>query len=239
MDRADRNCAPTRKQRGITVQSLFWATAAKVQRRLKLHFGLEVFRVVTRPLAATGAPEGRLKHIRYGLLSETETLPHCADLELELPESHVRAAFRRGDLCVGAIHGEKLVGYQWLAFGPTPHVDGVWVAFDRRSRYSYKKFVRSDYRGQRIAAGLSSHADALCLQRGRVATVGLIALHNDASWRASARLGSRTSGYAGYVQFADRFIAFRSSGARRCDLRFYKPAAALSTKAPTTLPSAA
>lgn len=195
-------------------------------RRLQRLLNLEVCRVVTRPLCGDPRPQGTADEILVRLMTQAALLPHCADPELELPEPQVRAAFGRGDLCVGALHGAKLVGYQWLAFGPTPHVDGIWVEFDPRSRYSYKKFVRPQYRGRRIAARLSRHADALCRHRGRGATVSFIDLHNRASWRSSARLGSRTAGYAGYLRFGDVFIALRSPGAKRCAFRFYRPAGA-------------
>lgn len=193
-------------------------------RVLQRLFGLEIHRVVSRPLDSASGVQGRLDNIRYTLITEAEMLRHCSDAELELAERRVQAAFSRGDLCVGAMHEEKLIGYQWLAFGSTPHVDGVWVQFNQASCYIYKRFVLPAYRGLRIAAGLSRHADALCLQRGRISAVGFISLHNDASWRASGRVGGRTVGYAGYVQLHNRFIALRSAGARRSDFRFYKPA---------------
>jgi GNAT superfamily N-acetyltransferase len=202
---------------------LFERLAAKVLPPLQARCGLQVCRVVARPLATAAARQGP-DGIVFQLASEAQLLPHCAEAELELSQRHVREAFARGELCVAAFHGSKLVGYQWLAFRPTPHVGGVWVEFDQRSRYSYKKFVRPDYRGQRIALGLSTHADQLCRERGRATTVGFIRLDNAASWHASARLGSRTVGYAGYIAFASRFLAFRSPGARSWGFRFYKPA---------------
>lgn len=197
---------------------------ARVLSWLQARCGLEICRIVTRPLGSA-SKHSAPADVRFRFLSEPQLLPHCADPELELSQRQVRDAFRRGDLCVGAYDAGKLVGYQWLALGATPHVRGVWVEFDRRSRYSYKKFVRPDYRGRRIAEGLSTHADQLCRELGRTSTIGFIRLDNDASWRASARLGSRTVGYAGYLPIGDRIIAFRSPGARRCGFRFYKPPA--------------
>lgn len=205
------------------MEHLFETVAAKLLPRLKRHCGLEICRVVGRPLLRDRAPSPPAG-IHFGIVNEAQLLPHCAHAELELSERHVREASARGDLCVGAFDGGRLVGYQWLAFRPTPHVGGVWVEFDPRARYSYKKFVHPDYRGQRIAAGLSSHADGLCRLLGRRATVGFIRLDNHASWRASARLGSRTIGYAGYFSLGSGFLAFRSSGARRCGFRFFRPA---------------
>ncbi|MEO8157955.1 MAG: GNAT family N-acetyltransferase [Betaproteobacteria bacterium] len=156
-------------------------------------------------------------------MSEGGLLPHCADAGLQLTESHVRAAYGRGDLCVAAFDGDYLVGYQWFAFGPTPHIDGVWVDFNTSVRYGYKQFVRPEYRGRHIAAGLSTHCDRTCVQRGCLRTVSFIDLENDASWRATSRLGSRAVGYAGYVSLFGLFFAFRTAGARVCGFRFYVP----------------
>ena len=190
-----------------------------MQRLLKI----ELCRVAVRPLYDGPQAQDARKDVRVALLSERELLPHCADPALELPEMQARAAFARGDLCVGAMHGGKLVGYQWLGFGPTPHVDGVWVRLDRRARYSYKKFVLPQYRGQRIAGMMSRRADVLCLLRGRDCSVSFIDIHNRASWRSSARLGSRTVGYAGYLWLGPRLVAFHSPGARRYGFAFYQP----------------
>lgn len=187
-------------------------------------FGLVITRVVSRPLDGAAELQASLDDVRYNLVNEAEVLRHCADAELELSERSVRAAFSRGDLCVAAMHGEKLIGYQWVAFGSTPHTDGIWVQFNQASCYVYKRFVRTAYRGRRIAAGLSRHADAVCAERGRLSAVGFITLCNDASWRASGRVGGRTLGYAGYLQWRNRFVSLRSAGARRSDFRFYKPA---------------
>jgi GNAT superfamily N-acetyltransferase len=185
--------------------------------------GLYLCRVVSRPLGCEPAPPHA---IRYCLMDERDLLPHCADAALELPERHVHAAFLRGDLCVGALEGERLVGYEWLAFRPTPHIDGVWVEFDPGSRYGYKKFVLPEFRGRHIAAGLSAYGDPWSLRRGCTRTIAFIDLDNDASWRASARLGSRTIGYAGYLKLFDTFIAFRSKGAKALGFRFNVPGGA-------------
>src|SRR2546423_998430 len=204
----------------------------RVMRALQRHFGLEINRVVSKPLVVNGA-EGRLAHIQYRVINEGEMLRHCADAALELSPRTVQAAFSRGDVCLGAVDRERLVAYQWLAFGATPHVGGIWVQFNATACYAYKRFVLPAYRGQQIARGLSHHADALCLARGRTSIVGFINLHNHASWRASARAGGQTIGYAGYVELGNCFVCLRSTGVRRIGFRFYKPAAAASQVART------
>ena len=192
-------------------------------RSMRRCLGLHLYRVVSRPLGHEPSPPGR---IDYRLMDERELLPHFEDPDLELFEPHVRSAFARGDLCVGALEGELLVGYQWLAFGPTPHTDGVWVDFAPEARYGYKQFVRPEYRGSRIAAALSAYGDPWCRRRGCSRTVAFIDLSNDASRRAAARVGAKTVGYAGYLTVFNTFIGVRSAGAKASGFRFIAPAQA-------------
>ena len=201
---------------------------------LREYLGLHLCRIVSRPLGCEPAPTGS---IRYELMLERDLLPHCADPGLELPEDQARSALARGDLCVAAFEGERLVGYEWFAFGPTPHLPGLWVAFDRDARYGYKKFVHPDYRGKRIAAGLSAYGDQWCLRRGCTRTVAFIDMDNHASWRASARLGSTTVGYAGYVKLFNAYLCFRSPGAKALGFRFYAPAKAAVRTRPLSVPA--
>jgi GNAT superfamily N-acetyltransferase len=194
---------------------------ARITSRLQRHLGLTLYRVLSRPLdpaaAVTAGP------LRFTLLSETELLPHCADPELELAAATARAAFARGDLCVGALEGERLAGYAWLAFGATPESGGVWVDFDPLAIYSYRHFVRPGCRGRRIAAGLLPAADALCAQRGRSRCVTLIYTYNRASIRASERSGARGVGYIATLRLFGRLLCWRSPGARRERVRLFKP----------------
>ena len=199
---------------------LFAAAAVKFLDAVQKYLRLSLYRVVTRPLRSTPGRDYAATHIRYALLTQAELLPWCADPELELGAQQVGAAFFRGDVCAGAFDGDKLIGYQFFAFRPTPLSEDVWVEFGPHYRYSYKKLVREEYRGQRIAAGLSSLADGLCRARGYRHTIGYIALQNRSSWRASAHLGSKTVGYAGYVEWFGLLLTFRSPGARRAAFRF-------------------
>src|SRR5262245_1931227 len=72
----------------------------RVMSRLDKHAGLRVFRIFRRRLRAWAGATAR--HIDCRLLPEHEVLAYCADPALELVPSKVKAAYRRGDLCVGA-----------------------------------------------------------------------------------------------------------------------------------------
>jgi GNAT superfamily N-acetyltransferase len=194
----------------------------KTLKRLQRYGGLYVYRVLVRPLEATpreaAAPEGMC----FRVLSEAELLAQCADPELELPEDSARAAFARGDVCVGALEGARLLGYAWVAFGATPESHGVWVDRAAGACYSYRHFVRPECRGRRIAARLLPAADELCAQRGLSRCLTLIYTFNQASIRASERSGSLTVGYAAWITLFGGLLSWRSPGAKRHGLRFFR-----------------
>jgi len=193
-------------------------------KRLQRHLGLSVFRVLTRSLADGASCDAHVPDgIRCRLLAEDELLSHCWDRELELSEKSARAAFARGDVCVGALEGERLVGYAWYAFGATPESGGVWVDFAPQLRYSYRHFVRPGDRGRRITAGLLPAGDALCRERERTGCLTLIHTHNRASIRASGRAGARTAGFAAYLRLFGRVLCWYSPGAKALGLRFFRP----------------
>lgn len=144
------------------------------------------------------------------------------DPELDITEELVRAAFKRGDICVGALRNEVLTGYSWFAFGTAPHLNGLWVAFAAEARYAYKSFVRPAFRGSGVMTDMILYADAICREKGKTSGIGFIESHNFASYRAANRSGARTVGYAGYLNCLGRTFTFRSAGAKRHDFRFYK-----------------
>jgi hypothetical protein len=193
--------------------------------RLRHYCGLHVVRITCRPLTNLAGPAWQKKTpITYRLLADRrQLLPHCADPNLKLSPNFVREALARGDLCVAAFDCGRLVAYYWMAFGPTPHIDGVWVDCDKTAIYGYKQFVLSQYRGKRIAAALATYGDSWFKRRGRSHAVSFIDLDNQASWHASLRAGSRALGYAGYLKIFGMFLSFRTAGARKIGFRFHGP----------------
>jgi GNAT superfamily N-acetyltransferase len=193
---------------------------------LQRYFGLYLYRVMARPLDANApGPHGA---VQFALLREAEVLAHCGDAELELPAASVRASFERGDFCVGALQDGRLLGYAWFAFGATPESGGAWVEVDRGAAYTYRHFVRPGCRGLGLAPRMLRGADDALAQRGRSRCVTLIYTYNRASIRASARSGALTVGYAARLRLFGRVLSWRSPGAKREGLRFFRPQSNLS-----------
>jgi hypothetical protein len=199
----------------------------RLAKLLQRHVGLNLYRVLSRHLepAAQAAP---IAGIRFTLLDEAQALAHSRDAELELSPASVREAFARGDVCVGALEDERLLGYAWFAFSPTPESGGTWVDFAPSATYTYRHFVRPSQRGRRIVGGMLFAADAEAVRRGRSTCLTLVYTHNRASIRASERSGARTVGYAACWKLFGRLLCWRSSGAREAKLLFFRPQSNLS-----------
>ena len=192
----------------------------RVMSRLGWQAGVRVFRIFGRRLRAwTGAAAPR---VDCRLLPEREVLALCADPVLDLVPSNVQAAYRRGDLCVGAFQDGELAGYCWFALSPSPLMDGAWLEFPDQVVYTYKSYVRPSFRGRGIAAALYGFADAHFLERGRTHAVLCVESHNRPSIAAAGRSGFAEAGYAAYLAGA-RLGAWRSRAAAGYGLRFFVP----------------
>lgn len=191
---------------------------------LRRYAGVHFLRVLQRELGVAAAkapcaPAG----IECRVLGEHEVLEFGVDPALELDPAWICNAYANGGLCLGAVENGRLLGYTWLAFRDTRFARGVWIGFDPQLRYSYKTFVRPEYRGQRIAPALHALADRPELRRGRQRAINLVECDNRASRIALERAGSRTLGYAAYARCFGLLIALRSPGLRRAGVGFYRP----------------
>jgi ribosomal protein S18 acetylase RimI-like enzyme len=196
------------------------STYVRVMSRLDRHAGLRVFRVFGRRLRAWAGAAAQ--HIDCRLLPEREVLALCADPALDLVPSRVKAAYRRGDLCVGAFQEGELAGYCWFALSPAPHMDGAWLEFSDHVVYTYKSYVRQGFRGRGIAAALYGSADAHFVERGRTHAVICVETHNEPSLAAARRSGFAAAGYAAYLR-GGRMLAWCSGAAAGYGLRFFVP----------------
>ena len=187
--------------------------------------GLFVAYVMTRTLGVVGTRTAPCGPVVYKLCEQGELLEWSSDLELELEPAKVGAAFGRGDSCVGAFLGERLIGYVWYSFGDTPHTADIWVRIPRCARYAYKALIRRGERGRRLGQEMYERAGAICPLRGRSIGITFIYVDNVPSIRAAEKVGWRTAGFAGYLRKGRVFVPFRSPAVRRIDFRFFQQVA--------------
>jgi GNAT superfamily N-acetyltransferase len=204
------------------------ALHSRLAARLSRHAGLRLFRMFARPLEpAQEQPRELAQGVQLRLLGEQEVLALCQDPELNLRRDGVAAAYGRGDLCVGAFDSQALAGYCWSAFEPLPHLDGVWVRFDRLVAWTYKSLVRPSHRGRGIAPALYRFADGACLERGRRCSVICVESHNRPSAQAALRARYAPSGYGAYALRGPRILSWSSPAAKRHAVSFFLPQAPL------------
>ena len=195
---------------------------AKLASRALSHAGIHAWQVFARrlgagPLAAPGV------ELRFAPADQLRSQWSDAEPEFKFTEAKARDAFARGEVCVGAFHGTRLVGYAWYAVEQAPHWNGLWMDFDRRAVYIYRAFVTPRYRGRGIAPALFRFADRLFLERGREIAVLCIAADNKPSLAAARRSGAHSVGYCAYWHGTGRFFSLRASGVRHVGFRFYLP----------------
>ena len=183
--------------------------------------GLRFFKLFAMPVAADGSPAS--SDARMRVLGEREVLQLCTDPSLDLRADAVAAAYARGDVCLGAFAADALCGYCWLAFAPLPHLDGVWVRFDRRVAWIYKSFVLPSHRGQGIASSLYRFAQQVGARRDCSHLAICMESRNQASARAAQRAGFLAAGDGGYLRCGPFFRAWFSRRARAFNVEFLLP----------------
>ena len=190
--------------------------------------GVHLWQVFARRLGAGQSREPSGVELRFAPADELRS--QWSDPELEFTEAKARDAFARGEMCVGAFDGPRLVAYAWYAVEPAPHSNGLWMDFDRRVVYIYRAFVAPRYRGRGIASALFRFADQLFLERDREIAVLCIAANNKPSLVAARRSGAHSVGYCAYWHGAGRFFSLRAPGVRHVGFRFYLPPKSLPPK---------
>jgi GNAT superfamily N-acetyltransferase len=181
--------------------------------------GVRAYAVFSRALGSAVA--ARPAGLALRMVPEREAMKLAADPCLDLRAPSVRAAFARGDLCVGAFDGGKLAGYAWFAQAPAPHVMGLQVRFAAHVVYTYKTFVRPQYRGRGIAPALYAFPDAHFRALGRSEAALCVDTHNRASIAAARKSGGALAGWLAYWHRGRHFRAYHSPGLAPLGLRFY------------------
>jgi hypothetical protein len=161
--------------------------------------------------------------IEMRVATHEELITACLDPKLHLSEEFVDAAKRRGDICYGAFHANRIVSYTWRAFGAAPHGEMLCVRAQHPYSYSYKSYTRPDYRGNRITPSLILRSDVDMLDRGFTNRVGFVEVTNYESLAMGKRIGAKVVGYAGYLRWFGRYFPFRTPGVRKTGFEFFEP----------------
>jgi hypothetical protein len=203
---------------------LFHAIYHGIMRRLRTR--LAVCRVHVRPLSSASTSPEPIEGITVRVATHSELLRGAEQMPDQLDAESIAAALGRGDLCVAAFEGCRMVAFVWRSFSTAPYSDGLWVAFEKPYRYGYKAFTRPEYRGRRLQNPIALLTDELCVERGHGYAIGVVDTHNYPSIASDASRGNRLVGFAGYVKVFGRAYPFRSFGARKHRFRFYRRSAA-------------
>jgi len=139
---------------------------------------------------------------------------------LELTQEMFEAAIDRGDICIGAFDGNRLVAYVWRAFALARINGELWVAFKKPYRYSYKSFTLPEYRGQHLQDILIHNVDEICYERGYTQGLALVETHNFPALAAQKRRGDKIVGYLIQFKVGNRLLFSWAPGTRKYDICF-------------------
>ncbi|MGI9326176.1 MAG: hypothetical protein ACR2PZ_13210 [Pseudomonadales bacterium] len=201
----------------IDRHGFFRAVVARMLQALEQHVGLHIWSINVRPLAESfDIPPEHSDKLRIARLDLEETLRAAEQDDLQLSANFVRAAFARGDICVGAFDHERLVAYTWRSTSVAPITLDLWIRIDVRPQaYGYKSFVHPGYRGRRLNDSVGRYCDPLLFQMGIKHRIAYIDLHNLSSIRGTFRdPKTQRIGYAGYRKRDSNYWTFRTKGVR-------------------------
>ena len=196
-----------------------------------LHSGLMRFlcpwltlcRIHVRPLQATAVEDELPDGVSIRRATRNDLLLAVEEMPNELSLDFINDALDRGDFCAGAFDGPHMVSFVWRSFSTAPHLDGLWVAFEKPYRYGYKAYTRPEYRGRHLIKSVTEYTDKLCIERGFTRGIGFVKTDNFASLAAEKKhKGYKGVGFAGYVKVFGKVYPFRSPGAKKSTFQFYR-----------------
>jgi hypothetical protein len=196
---------------------LLRTAASRVLKLLERYCGVNLWSVHTRPIYPNfEIPLHHANRFTFARLDLDDALAAARDPELDLSADFVRAAFGRGDICVGAYEGDRLVAYVWRTISRAPITDDVAIRLLRSAtRYGYKSLVLPAHRGMRLNVSVARFWDHNFLAMGVNEDVGYVALHNLASMRSSLRDPNRRRiGLAGFIRVGGWHWSFRTRRVR-------------------------
>jgi hypothetical protein len=188
--------------------------------QLLRYAGIHIYAVYHGEIAATAPADIVGSDLSIGVIPHQQLLRFARNPELDLTPRFLEAAARRGDVCIGALEGDRLIAYTWRSDGQTPAEDGFRVSLERPQWYRYKTLTLPAHRGRQLAAALHAVAGAVGRAGHHAETIGYIRINNFASAKAARRSGYRRVGYAGYLSLFGLNLPFRTPGAGRHGFRF-------------------
>lgn len=188
-------------------------------RRVRPWFMLS--RITVRPVTAGMVIEDMDDGLTLRRATRADLVAASDENPDQLSPAFVSDALERGDFCVAAFDGPRMVAWTWASVDTAPHGDGVWVKVQPPYEYGYKSFTNPEYRRRRIIGRISLLRDRIAADIGCTQNVGFIETHNFVSVKSNQRLGSRLVGYAGYFRVFGRVFPFRTPGVVKHTFRFY------------------
>jgi hypothetical protein len=182
--------------------------------------GVHIFAIFVADAAAATAVDDAGSHFEIRVIAHKDLVRHAINPELDLSPDFVDGAIRRGDICIGALSGEKLVSYTWHSENPVPAEKGLWVSPDWPTFYRYKTFTLPAYRGLRIPLLLHAAGDRQAIARRHAEIISYVRINNFASIRSTMRSGGQRVGYAGYLAIPGHPLPFRTAGAAQHGFQF-------------------
>jgi GNAT superfamily N-acetyltransferase len=198
---------PTRSGRRSTLSERTYPSLKKL-------FGLHLYWINSRTLPEV-QPPAPPQSITIREMTRDELLQFTLDPELDLKPKALRGMASGNRYCFGALDGEKLVAYTWIALTTAPHPYDLEVRVNTPRCYGYKAFTRAEYRGRKIWPVLVQFAEAAARERGCDEALSYIELDNAPSLAAAKKINARRVGFAGYLRCFGQCFPFCSPGAKR------------------------
>jgi hypothetical protein len=227
-DRTLQGCAAKFERLRADARRWGWTRVvlARFSQWLRDHAGVHFYRVNLRPLDRRPPAPQLPRGIRVCRVAAKTLLRVAQDPDLGMDSGFTREALARGDLCFGAFAGQRLVSYAWRSLGDAPARDGMWVRVAPPCHYAYKAFTLPAWRGKHLHIAVSLASDEHFRARGDdAAEVGFNEITNYAICAAADYLGRRRIGYAGYLTWFGRRIAFRTRPLGKIGFEFFQPPA--------------
>jgi hypothetical protein len=196
-------------------------------------FGIRIYGIYNRPVETHTGPDPVVPGFTFRLYSageEAELFAAAVRPELGITGSFVKSAFGKGDICSATLYNGQIVSFQWSAYTPTHDHDGVYIEFGGECQYNYFSYSLPEFRGRHLPRIFKPLRDRVSIARGCTHCIAYISIDNDASIRSAIANGNRRVGFAGYISRRSMFLAFRTPGARKCPMRFFKSTSTTTTQ---------